>query len=137
MGNSSYPDRPPALALVELYQSFIATPQPTPELEPGVVQERLEKNLAAIAEIKAIAEAAKAKFILILTPLLREFKSATTNELAARKRLRLVTAENIDYIDVLQAWADFPQPELFYRDRIHPSPQGNNKIVEAIDRYVM
>ena len=133
VGNFSYPDRPPALALVELYQTFIVTPQPSPEPELEVAKDRLEKNLAAIVEIKAIADAANTRFILVLTPLLREFESATADELAARKQLQeLVTAEKIDYIDVLQAWADFPQPEFLYRDRIHPSPQGNNKIVEAI-----
>ena len=136
VGTSSYPDRPPALALVELYQLFIAPPQVIPELEQlePVPEERLEQNLAAIAEIEAIAEASDTKFVLVLTPLLREFESGSTeNELAARKALQeLVTAENITYIDLLGVWADFPQPEFLYRDRIHPSPQGNTKSIEAI-----
>lgn len=136
VGTSSYPDRPPALALVELYQLFIAPPQAIPELEQlePVPEERLEQNLAAVAKIKAIAQASNTKFVLVLTPLLREFESGSTeNELAARKALQeLVTAENITYLDLLQDWADFPQPEFLYRDRIHPSPQGNTKIIEAI-----
>ena len=71
---------------------------------------------------------------MVLTPLLREFESGSTeSESAARKRLQeLVSAEQIDYIDLLTEWADFPQPEFLYRDRIHPTPQGNSKIIEAI-----
>ena len=135
VGTSSYPDRPPALALVELYQLFIAPSPAIPELEQiPVAEERLKQNIAAVAEIKAIAQASDTKFVLVLTPLLREFESGSTeNELAAREALQeLVTAENITYIDLLQTWVDFPQPEFLYRDRIHPSPQGNTKIIEAI-----
>lgn len=132
----SYPDRPPALAIVELYQLFVAPPKSIPELEQlkQAKDDRLSKNLAAIREIKAIADAANTEFILVLTPLLREFQEGSTpEELEARNRLQeLAKAEQIEYIDFLKAWADFPQPEFLYRDRIHPSPQGNSKIVEAI-----
>lgn len=83
---------------VELYQLFIAPPQAIPELEQlePVPEERLEQNLAAIAEIEAIAQASDTKFVLVLTPLLREFElGSTENELAARKALQeLVTAES-------------------------------------------
>jgi len=134
----SYPSKRPPLALIEYYQLFIAAPQPIPELEQlkeaAPENDRLEQNLAAIAEIKAIADAAKVEFILVLTPLLREFQSGSTeSELESRKRLQeLVAAKQINYIDVLSEWADFPQPEFLYRDRIHPTPQGNIKIIEAI-----
>ena len=101
--------------------------------------DRLKQNLAAIADIKAIADAANAEFILVLTPLLREFDSSTQSELTARTRLQeLVDKENINYLDILSAWADFPQPEFLYREaepsahRIHPTPQGNIKLVEGI-----
>ena len=139
VGTPSYPDRPPALALVELYQLFIASPPAIPELDRIPVPERLEQNLAAVAEIEAIVQASNTKFVLVLTPLLREFESGSTaKELAARKALQeLVTAENITYINLLQDWADFPQPEFLYRDRIHPSPQGNNKIIEAIVEHLI
>lgn len=132
----SYPDRPPALALIEFYQLFIAQPKSIPELEKlkQAKDDRLSKNLAAIKEIKAIAEAADIQFILALTPLLREFKSGEqNNQLEARMRLQeLANSEKINYLDFLTIWADFPQPEFLYRDHIHPNPQGNSKIVEAI-----
>ena len=65
---------------------------------------------------------------------MREFQSGSIDgEKQARKRLQeLVIAEDIHYLDLLSVWADFPQPEFLYRDRIHPSPQGNLKIIEAI-----
>ena len=71
-----------------------------------------------------------------MTPLLREFESGSTeNELAARKALlKLVTAENITYINLLQVWADLPLPEFLYRDRIHSSLQGNTKLGEAEEK---
>ena len=132
----SYPDRAPVLAVVELYQLFIAPPKSIPELDrlKQVKDDRLSKNLAAIKAIKAIADTNNTKFVLALTPLLREFEEGSTDkELVARNRLQqLVITEKISYLDFLEIWADFPQPEFLYRDRIHPSPQGNSKIVEAI-----
>ena len=142
----SYPNKKPTLALIEYYQLFIADPPQIPEIEQLKAatpeSDRLSANLAAIQEIKAIADASETKFVLVLTPLLREFESGSTeSESTARKRLQeLVSAEQIDYIDLLTEWADFPQPEFLYRDReaepsahrIHPTPQGNSKIVEAI-----
>jgi len=138
IGTPSYPTQKPALALIEYYQLFIAPPPKIPELEAlkqaTSENDRLSQNLAAIKEIKAIANASDTEFVLVLTPLLREFEAGSTeSELAARNSLQeLVAAENINYIDILSEWADFPQPEFLYRDRIHPTPQGNIKIIEAI-----
>ena len=138
VGTPSYPTQNPKLALIEYFQLFIAEPKPIPELnelkQSTSERDRLTQNLAAISEIKAIADNANTEFILVLTPLLREFETGSTeSELAARTRLQeLVDRENINYLDILSAWADFPQPEFLYRDRIHPTPQGNIKLVEAI-----
>ena len=138
VGTPSYPTQNPKLALMEYFQLFIAEPKPIPELEnlkqSTSENDRLEQNLAAISEIKAIAEAEDTEFILVLTPLLREFKSGSTeSESAARTSLEeLVKREKINYLDILLAWTDFPQPEFLYRDRIHFTPQGNIKLVEAI-----
>ena len=134
----SYPDTKPPLALVDYYQTFIAAPRRIPELERFKQEtsesDRIIQNIKAIRAISAIADANNTEFILVLTPLLREFKSGSTDiEQEARQQLqKLVNSEGINYIDILSTWADFPQPEFLYRDRIHPSPHGNNKIVEAI-----
>ena len=134
----SYPDKTPALALIDYYRTFIAPPKQLPELEQLKNKtselKRIPQNIAAIEEIKAIADARDIEFLLVLTPLLREFQSGSTEiESQARQQLQeLVNSEQIEYIDLLSTWADFPQPEFLYRDRIHPTPQGNNKIIEAI-----
>jgi GDSL-like Lipase/Acylhydrolase family len=133
----NYPDQAPALALIELYQHYLAKPQPISQLQK-VKQEggdRVGANLEAIKEIKAIAEEANIKLILAMTPLLREFQGDGSRdyELKARKRLQeFTTAENIVYLDFLSILADFPQPEFLYRDHIHPSPQGNKLVSETL-----
>lgn len=139
IGTPSYPTQKPALALIEYYQLFVASPPKIPKLEAlqqaTSENDRLSQNLAAIEEIKAIADASQTEFMLVLTPLLREFDGSTELESAARKQLQeLVAAKNIKYIDILSEWSEFPQPEFLYRDRIHPSPQGNTKIIEAITK---
>lgn len=134
----SYPTQKPKLALIEYFQRSIAEPKPLAALEElrqsMSDNDRLEQNLGAIAEIKAIADQNNTELILVLTPLLREFQTGSTDrEINARDRLKqLVTTLEIGYIDILSAWADFPQPEFLYRDRIHPTPQGNIKLVDAI-----
>ena len=132
----SYRDKPPALALIELYQFYLASPPQIRELEKlrSQTQENLNANLKAIKEIKAIAQKSDAKFVLVLTPLLKEFKEGSTaEERQARESLqKLVGEENLEYLDFLQIWSSFPQPEFLYRDRIHPSPQGNTKIIEHL-----
>ena len=113
---------------MEVYQFYVAPPRQIPELEKlhSLREQNLSENLEAIAQIKAIAQESNTKFILALTPLLREFQGLTEEEIQARKRLQqLVEAENINYLDFLEIWSDFPQPEFLYRDHIHPSPQGN------------
>ena len=136
----SYPSKPPALALIELYQLYIAPPRQIPELEKlrAQTQANLKANLEAVKEIKAIAEQSGTEFILVLTPLLKEFKEGSTaEEQQARDSLqKLVTQDNINYLDFLQIWSDFPQPEFLYRDRIHPSPQGNTKIIEQLSSVI-
>lgn len=140
VGAYNYPDKAPPLALIEAYQFFVATPKPIPELEKlrAAKEDNLKANITAIKEIKDIAQQSDTEFILAITPLLRELQGESTpEETQARKRLQeLVKAENIEYVDFLEVWADFPQPEFLYRDRIHPSPQGNTKIVEQLRSFL-
>ena len=137
----NYPDKAPPLALIEFYQLYFAQSPSIPELEKlkKAGGDRVGANLAAIAEIKAIAQESKTKFILAMTPLLRELKEGSKDdEINARERLQeFTTTENIEYIDFLNVWTDFPQPEFLYRDHIHPSPQGNTKIVETITEQLI
>ena len=71
----SYPEKAPSLALIEYYQLFISPPKSIPELnqlrETTTENDRLKQNLAAIKEIKAIADTSNTKFILVLIPILK------------------------------------------------------------------
>ena len=136
---TNYPDKAPLLALIELYQRS-APPKSIPELEElrRSEEDKVAKNLAAIKEIKQMAEASDTRFVLAITPLLRELQSGYTDEeKAAKEQLQqLVTTEKIEYLDFLNIWSDFPQPEFLYRDRIHPNIQGNTKLSEEIANYL-
>ncbi len=133
----NYPDRRPPLALIELYQHYLAKSPEIPELEtvrkePG---DRVGLNLQAIEEVKNLAAANNTKFILAMTPLLRELQGDGSREyeLKARKRLQeFANRENITYIDFLPIFADFPQPEFLYRDSIHLTVQGNHMVSETL-----
>lgn len=135
----SYPTQSPPLALIEVYQS-LEKPLVIPELEQlrNSEKNKLAKNLAAIAEIKQLAETSGTKFVLAMTPLLEELKAKSTPEaVKGRKKLQaLVVEENIEYLDFLKIWSDFPQPEFLYRDHIHPNLQGNTKITETITQFL-
>ncbi len=132
--SSNYPERKPVLALIEAYERFIAKPQPLPNQkpEPG---DRVGFNLAAIKEMNEIAQSQNSRFILAMTPLLRELEGTGSRdyEQKARNRLQEFTAQaKITYIDFLPLFADFPQPEFLYRDHIHLSPQGNHFVSETL-----
>jgi lysophospholipase L1-like esterase len=141
----SYPERKPFLALIELYERYLKESQPIAELEQAKQErgDRVGFNLKAIDNIKAIADNNSTQFILVFTPLLRELKEGSKNyEQKARNRVQeLVTQQEINYIDFLPMFADFPQPEFLYRDHIHLSPQGeamvSKAIVEAIQTLIL
>lgn len=138
---SNYPDKAPPLALVELYQHYFSKPQSIPELEKIKREEsdRVGLNLAAIKKIHQLTLDADATFVLAMTPLGRELKGAGSRdyELKARKRLQEFTeVEQISYIDFLPIFADFPQPEFLYRDRIHLSPHGNEMVSETLSQAI-
>lgn len=138
----NYQAQNPPLAIVELYQRYFTKQQPIPELEKLAQEggDRVGFNLDAIKEIKAIATANEAEFLLVMTPLLREVQQGSRDyEIKARKRLEdLVAEEDITYIDFLPIFNEFPQPEFLYRDSIHLSPQGetlvSKQIAEAISK---
>lgn len=140
----NYRDRKPPLALIELYERYFVKQKPIPELEAIRKEggDRVGFNLEAIESIKAIADKNNTRFILAFTPLLRELESGSRDyEQKARNRLQeLVGQQNITYIDFLPIFADFPQPEFLYRDRIHLSPQGetivSKTLIEAIEKQV-
>jgi lysophospholipase L1-like esterase len=133
----NYPARKPPLALAELWQQkFIPT-----KAIPGMFEvhaetgDRVGNNLMAIEQIQAIVKQNNARFILAMTPLLREVEKTGSRdyELKARNRCKEFTeSKQIPYIDFLSIFNKFEQPKSLYRDHIHLSPQGNQLVSDRL-----
>ncbi|MDJ0689631.1 MAG: SGNH/GDSL hydrolase family protein [Xenococcaceae cyanobacterium MO_188.B32] len=137
----NYPSSKPPLAAIELFEQVFTKPKPIPEMERVRAEkgDRVGFNLEAIQQIKAVATQNDARFILAMTPLLRELQGTGSRdyEIKARERLnKFVETENIFYIDFLPVFKEFPQPEFLYRDHIHLSPPGNRLVSETLSKFV-
>lgn len=138
----NYPDRKPALALVEVFNRYISVPKPIPEMKAVYDEagDRVGFNLEAIAKIQALAHQANSQFLLVMTPLLREIDSAEPRdyEIKARQRLsEFVAAQHITYIDFLPIFNSIQDAKALYQDHIHLNLQGNQVVSEAIVRSVL
>jgi hypothetical protein len=136
----NYPDRKPPLALAELFSRYVLPAPAVPEMaavnaEPG---DRVGFNLEAIQQIQALAKTANAQFLLAMTPLRRELGGNCRDyEQTARQRLLGFTEDQqITYLDFLPVFDNTETPESLYRDHIHLSPQGNQKVSELIGRSI-
>lgn len=134
----NYPNRKPLLGIIEAISRLLPY-QPPSEMtevnaEPG---DRVGFNLEAIQQIKLLADAAEAKFLLAMTPLLREIGEPGSRdyELKARRRLAQFSQEQqISYLDFLPIFQISETPENLYRDHIHLSTTGNQTVSEEIGR---
>ena len=130
----NYPDREPPLAWLELWQR-VRPPQMPPQLqnrppEPG---DRVGLNLAAIAQIRDLAQGNQADFLVAITPLVREV-AGQGRDYEAKARDRLVAfarQEGIELLDFLPDWRLANRSGLF-RDSIHLSELGNELVSQAI-----
>ncbi len=134
-----YPDCKPPLALVEVFQRYVLPAPAIPEMEQVYAEagDRVGFNLEAIRQIQSFAHAADAQFLLAMTPLLRELGEPDFRdyEIKARRRLTEFTQDQkITYLDFLGEFNNTQSPEALYRDHIHLSPQGNQKVSELITR---
>lgn len=132
-----YPNRKPPLALVEVYSRYLLPYQPPPEMAAVNAErgDRVGFNLEAIAQIHALSHFTGARFLLAMTPLLREVSKPGPRdyEQEARKRLtELTRIQQITYMDFLPAFSQTQQPETLFRDHIHLSPQGNQLVSEIL-----
>ncbi len=135
----NYPNHKPHFALTEVFQRYLSPAPTVPEMQAvyGEKGDRVGFNLEAIRQIKILTLAANTQFLLAMTPLLREMGEPGSRdyEVKARKRLTEFTQEQqITYLDFLGEFNDSQTPAALYRDHIHLSPQGNQKVTEAITR---
>ncbi|MDP8964811.1 MAG: SGNH/GDSL hydrolase family protein [Cyanobacteriota bacterium] len=156
----NYPNHKPLLALVEVFRRYVLPALPLPEMPavkakagvsisdreavatlgasaPPSEEDRVGFNLEAIRQIQALANVGGAQFLLVMTPLLREIGEPGSRDYEVKARMRLTDfAQNqqITYLDFLAEFNGMQTPEALYRDHIHLSPQGNQKVSELITR---
>ena len=142
----NYPNRKPACAIAEVLNRYVVPTPSVPKIaevnaEPGVSatppeKDRVGSNLEAIRQIQALAKTANAQFLLAMTPLRRELGGNSRDyEQTTRQRLvRFTQDQQIAYLDFLPVFDNTEIPESLYRDHIHLSPQGHQKVSEAIAR---
>ncbi|NES78033.1 MULTISPECIES: SGNH/GDSL hydrolase family protein [Okeania] len=134
----NYPDKKPPSAIAELINRYFFKAPKVPEIkEEG---DRVGFNLVAIKKIYELANLNNAKFILAMTPLLREVGEPGPRdyEIKTRKRLEKFTqAENILYLDLRPIFKSVSEPDSLYRDHIHLSPEGNLVISEVISKSIL
>jgi lysophospholipase L1-like esterase len=136
----NYPDRQPFLAITEVITRYLLPAKPIPELAAVQAEagDRVGFNLEAIWQIRAIAQQNNAKFLLLITPLLRELQAGPRDyEQKARRRLEEFTqAEAIPLVDFLLLWQSLPQPKSLYLDSIHLNGSGNQQVVQQLIEQV-
>lgn len=135
----NYPNCKPLCALAEVFQRYFLPAPFVPEMQVMNAEagDKVSYNLEAIRQIKILANAADAQFLLALTPRLWEIgKSGSRDyEMKARMRLNeLIKKQQITYLDFLTEFKSNKTPEVLYGDTIHLSPQGNQKVSEGITR---
>lgn len=138
----NYPARKPALALAELYVRLFVKPQPVPGMAEVQAEggDRVGYNLQAIAELNEIAVSGGAKLILAMTPLLREIGEPGPRDYERKARERLLEftkARSIPYVDFLPLFEAQAQPQTLYRDHIHLSPLGNQKVCDRLAEAIL
>ena len=138
----NYPDRKPPSALAEVISRYLL---PTPPMSDALkaVQtkggDRVGIVLDAIRQIDHLTRQNKARFLLVMTPLLRELEQAPRDyELVARQRLSaFAQTESIQYIDFLTVFnAEIKTPKDVYHDHIHLNPIGNERVSELIGKTI-
>lgn len=138
----NYPDHRPALAIIEVLRRYL---WPVASVSPELIAvqneagDRVGRNLTAIQKMQALVQQAGGSFILAMTPLLRELSESgpLDYEKVARERIqKLVTSASIEYLDFLEIFQQAQQPAHFYRDHIHLSALGNQRVSETLNRQI-
>lgn len=138
----NYPDRKLPLAILEVIQRYLVKQKPIPELAE-IQQEggdRVGINLEAIGKVKDFAQENNSKFLLVMTPLLREIGQPGPRdyEIVARQRLNDFTQkQQIKYVDFLVELNSIENPQSAYQDNIHFNLKGNQLVSKVIERSLI
>lgn len=134
----NYPDQKPTSAITEVISRYFLSAPKVPEVnEDG---DRVGFNLEAIKKIQEIANQNNSKFILAMTPLLREVGEPGPRDYEINTRQRLeafIQSEDILYLDFLPIFKSVSESVNLYRDHIHLSPEGNQVVSETISKSII
>ena len=134
----NYPDKKPPSAIAEVISRYFLPAPKVPEIkEDG---DRVGLNLEAIKKIQEIADQNNIKFILAMTPLLREVDGTEPRDYEIKNRQRLnkfTESKNILYVDFVAIFKSVSDPTSLYRDHIHLSPAGNQVVSETISQSII
>jgi hypothetical protein len=133
----NYPNHKPPLALAEVLSRYVFKAKPIPELAAIQAEggDRVGFNLEAIRQIRDVAAQTDTRFMLLLTPLLRELGKPGPRDYERQARQQLqdfAASAGILYIDFLPIFNAQPDPKSFYHDHIHLNQQGNRQVVQVI-----
>ncbi|MEA5616984.1 SGNH/GDSL hydrolase family protein [Cronbergia sp. UHCC 0137] len=135
----NYPDHKPLLAIFEVCQRYIFKQKAIPGL-PEEKGDRVGTILTAIDKIYNISQEKNSKFLLVMTPLLRELDQPGSRdyEIVARQRLSDFTRiKGINYVDFLPIFQATTNPETLYHDHIHLNLQGSQLVSQEIGRSLL
>jgi lysophospholipase L1-like esterase len=138
----NYPNQKPALAYIEVWQRYLQKPRPHPELKaiPKEKGDIVAVNLETIGKIQTFTREHNTKFLLAMTPLLREIGEPGPRdyEIKTRQRLKDFTQDQqITYIDFLPIFNATNNSKALYQDHIHLNLQGNQLVSQEIERSLM
>lgn len=132
----NYPNQNYPLATAEILSRLFKKDSLIPGLKEiqGEGGDRVGKNLDAIDSIYQHATRSNGKFILVLSPLKRELSGPRDYELVARQRLQEWASKNdVIYLDLFSTFvAEETDKNTLYRDHIHLSPLGNQRVSQLI-----
>ncbi|MEM8643087.1 MAG: SGNH/GDSL hydrolase family protein [Cyanobacteria bacterium P01_G01_bin.54] len=157
----SFPDRPPRLALQEVWSRYLwpqgliqqplrwrqqpasAQPSPQPQLSAeqieAALQARFEQNLAYLSELLAWAEAEDLPVWVVYTPdrvdvLPPEDFPPDFQPFLKAAFMDWLRSHQVPLIDTHTAWQALP-PEVsatYFRDHVHLTPEGNQAVAAEI-----
>ena len=138
----NYLDRKPIGAIGELIERYrMSKLPPLPELQRihNEGGDRVGKILEAIQAIHKLSLMNNAKFLMLMTPLLREVDGKPRDyEQVARDRLTQFTKkEGINYIDLLEPFKANGNVKQLYHDNIHLNAAGNQEVSQIILRALL
>ncbi|MDY6785372.1 MAG: SGNH/GDSL hydrolase family protein [Cyanobacteriota bacterium] len=145
VGNDpNYPQRPPILALQELWARYLFPRLalkfnrrlPTTEIPlTENSEEQLRKNLEMLREIVAIARQNKTPVLVLYTPNWTDVLPEPSQPPHKAEFVRVLAALQVPLIDLHAAWSNWPKiatVQSYFRDSVHLTASGNQMAVRLL-----